>query len=153
MARSAGCSATSPAQTAGSARSARKQDEEATPPCRGLARFRPEDREVFFGRARLREELREPVCGHRFAVVFGASGSGVLAAASRADPQLQEAIRKMGRPTVLRILLHRPCAERRRDAFPDSVPLSPTGAHSPRPNASHHSASRKALRPWGSSQA
>ncbi|MCZ0988022.1 hypothetical protein O1M54_24265 [Streptomyces diastatochromogenes] len=45
-------------------------------PYRGLARFEPADQALFFGRDRLAEEVRRLVCDHRFAVVFGASGSG-----------------------------------------------------------------------------
>ena len=54
-----------------------EDDEDAAPPpYRGLARFEPADQRLFFGRARLTEDLLQLVCGHRFAAMFGASGSG-----------------------------------------------------------------------------
>ena len=89
------------AEVAGEARS----DAEETPPYRGLARFEPDDRELFFGRDRLIAELRELVCSHRFAVVFGASGSG-KSSLLRAGliPSLREEIAARGRPAVLRVL-------------------------------------------------
>ncbi|MFI1353171.1 hypothetical protein ACH4TV_06240 [Streptomyces sp. NPDC020898] len=52
-------------------------DEKDVPaPYRGLARFEPDDHELFFGRDRLVAELYELMTTHRFAAVFGASGSG-----------------------------------------------------------------------------
>lgn len=48
----------------------------AAPPYRGLARFEPGDRDRFFGRDRLTADLVELVRTHRFAAVFGPSGSG-----------------------------------------------------------------------------
>ncbi|MFJ8332893.1 helix-turn-helix domain-containing protein [Streptomyces sp. NPDC094437] len=82
-----------------------RDDADETPPYRGLARFEPGDRELFFGRDRLVDELCELVCGHRFAVVFGASGSG-KSSLLRAGliPRLQEEIARRHRPTVLRVL-------------------------------------------------
>jgi hypothetical protein len=79
--------------------------EDAAPPYRGLGRFEPVDRELFFGRERLLDELLELVCGHRFAVVFGASGSG-KSSLLRAGliPRFQERIAEQGRPGVIRIL-------------------------------------------------
>ncbi|UUU32759.1 hypothetical protein JIX56_24290 [Streptomyces sp. CA-210063] len=84
---------------------ARQDAEDATPPYRGLARFEPDDRDLFFGRDQLAEELRELVCGHRFAVVFGASGSG-KSSLLRAGliPRMREKIADQGGPAVLRIL-------------------------------------------------
>ncbi|WP_443073289.1 nSTAND1 domain-containing NTPase [Streptomyces sp. NBC_01451] len=78
---------------------------DAAPPYRGLARFEPDDRALFFGRDRLVEELRELVCGHRFAVLFGASGSG-KSSLLRAGliPRLREEIAARGCPAVLRVL-------------------------------------------------
>ncbi|QOV36986.1 hypothetical protein IM697_00465 [Streptomyces ferrugineus] len=83
----------------------REDDEEAAPPYRGLSRFEPADQGLFFGRARLTEDLLELVCGHRFAAVFGASGSG-KSSLLRAGliPRLQEEIADRGRPAVLRVL-------------------------------------------------
>ncbi|WUB77363.1 hypothetical protein OG734_24055 [Streptomyces sp. NBC_00576] len=84
---------------------ARQDAEGATPPYRGLARFEPGDRDLFFGRDRLVEELQELVCNRRFAVVFGASGSG-KSSLLRAGliPRLQEKIADLGYPAALRIL-------------------------------------------------
>ncbi|MFI1358316.1 helix-turn-helix domain-containing protein [Streptomyces sp. NPDC020898] len=48
----------------------------ASAPYRGLARFEPDDHELFFGRDRMVAELCELMTAHRFAAVFGASGSG-----------------------------------------------------------------------------
>ncbi|KMS68930.1 WD domain, G-beta repeat protein [Streptomyces viridochromogenes] len=84
---------------------AREDDEDAAPPYRGLARFEPADQGLFFGRDRLVEELLELVCGHRFAAVFGASGSG-KSSLLRAGliPRLQKEIADRGGPAVLRVL-------------------------------------------------
>ncbi|MEU9330886.1 hypothetical protein AB0D91_45365 [Streptomyces canus] len=80
-------------------------EEDMSPPYRGLARFELDDRELFFGRDRLVEELRELVSGHRLAVLFGASGSG-KSSLLRAGliPRLREEIERRDRPAVLRIL-------------------------------------------------
>ncbi|MEX3103775.1 WD40 repeat domain-containing protein [Streptomyces sp. ST1015] len=79
--------------------------EDAPPPYRGLDRFEPADQDLFFGRDRLVEELAELVCGHRFAAVFGASGSG-KSSLLRAGliPRLRQEIARRDRPTALRIL-------------------------------------------------
>ncbi|MDW4904784.1 hypothetical protein RB628_05345 [Streptomyces sp. ADMS] len=58
------------------ASAARDEDGEAAAPYRGLAPFGQDDRELFFGRDELVGELLRLVREHRFAVVFGASGSG-----------------------------------------------------------------------------
>ncbi|WP_031483150.1 nSTAND1 domain-containing NTPase [Streptomyces bicolor] len=83
----------------------REDDEDAAPPYRGLARFEPADQGLFFGRDRLTEDLLQLVCEHRFAAVFGASGSG-KSSLLRAGliPRLQEEIADRGRPAVLRVL-------------------------------------------------
>ncbi|WP_372497392.1 WD40 repeat domain-containing protein [Streptomyces muensis] len=83
----------------------RQEDADAAPPYRGLARFEPDDRELFFGRDRLIEELSELGCGSPFAVLFGASGSG-KSSLLRAGliPLLRERIAQQGRTAVLRIL-------------------------------------------------
>ncbi|MFI5800127.1 hypothetical protein [Streptomyces sp. NPDC051677] len=90
------------AEAAGTARVA---DEAVPPPYRGLARFEPDDRELFFGRDRLVEQLNRLVCDHRFAVLFGASGSG-KSSLLRAGliPRLRDEIATRGRPAVLRVL-------------------------------------------------
>ncbi|GKQ39949.1 hypothetical protein [Streptomyces sp. A012304] len=73
-------------------------------PYRGLARFEPDDRELFFGRDRLADELRRLVREHRFAVLFGASGSG-KSSLLRAGliPRLREEIAGRSRPAALRV--------------------------------------------------
>ncbi|MFI7398995.1 helix-turn-helix domain-containing protein [Streptomyces sp. NPDC049541] len=83
----------------------RQEDAGAAPPYRGLTRFEPDDRELFFGRDRLIDELSELACGCPFAVVFGASGSG-KSSLLRAGliPLLREKIAEQGRTAVLRIL-------------------------------------------------
>ncbi|MFC8348619.1 hypothetical protein [Streptomyces sp. NPDC057280] len=82
-----------------------RDDDEDVVPYRGLARFEPADQGLFFGRARLTEDLLRLVCGHRFAAVFGASGSG-KSSLLRAGliPRLQKEIAGRGRPAVLRVL-------------------------------------------------
>ncbi|GGP71857.1 nSTAND1 domain-containing NTPase [Saccharothrix coeruleofusca] len=50
--------------------------EEAHPPYAGLAAFRVEDAEWFFGRDRFLEDLLSKVRARRFVAVFGASGAG-----------------------------------------------------------------------------
>ncbi|PIM69169.1 hypothetical protein CTU88_29670 [Streptomyces sp. JV178] len=81
------------------------EEADAAPPYRGLTRFEPDDRELFFGRDRLVDELSELAFGSPFAVVFGASGSG-KSSLLRAGllPLLQERIARQGRPAVVRIL-------------------------------------------------
>ncbi|MEU5321174.1 hypothetical protein AB0G67_31135 [Streptomyces sp. NPDC021056] len=58
------------------ASAARGEGGAAAAPYRGLAPFDSDDRELFFGRDGLVGELVRLVREHRFAVVFGASGSG-----------------------------------------------------------------------------
>ncbi|WP_030194814.1 hypothetical protein [Streptomyces sp. NRRL S-87] len=53
---------------------AQRDDEPA--PYRGLARYEPGDRELFFGRDRLVDDLVALARAHRVVVVFGPSGSG-----------------------------------------------------------------------------
>ncbi|MEU0413924.1 helix-turn-helix domain-containing protein [Streptomyces griseorubiginosus] len=82
-----------------------RDDQDSVPPYRGLARFEPADRELFFGRDRLVENLRTLVRGSRFAVVFGASGSG-KSSLLRAGliPCLQEEAGQQEQSAVLRVL-------------------------------------------------
>lgn len=82
----------------------REDETDAAPPYRGLARFEPDDRHLFFGRDRTVEELRRLVCDQRLAVLFGASGSG-KSSLLRAGliPRLREAIAEHGHPAVLRV--------------------------------------------------
>ncbi|WBO65031.1 helix-turn-helix domain-containing protein [Streptomyces camelliae] len=74
-------------------------------PYRGLARFEPGDRHLFFGRDRVVAEVGELVCENRFAVLFGPSGSG-KSSLLRAGliPRLREEIAARGHPARLRIL-------------------------------------------------
>ncbi|MFE0424135.1 helix-turn-helix domain-containing protein [Streptomyces sp. NPDC058953] len=51
-------------------------DDGTESPYQGLARFEPGDRDRFFGRDDLIAKALELVSGHRFAAVFGPSGSG-----------------------------------------------------------------------------
>ncbi|MEH0417325.1 nSTAND1 domain-containing NTPase [Streptomyces sp. B21-083] len=89
------------AEAAGTAR----EEDEEVPPYRGLTRFEPDDRQLFFGRDRLVEELNRLVCDHRFAVLFGASGSG-KSSLLRAGliPRLRDEIATRGRPAVVCVL-------------------------------------------------
>ncbi|WP_151480746.1 nSTAND1 domain-containing NTPase [Streptomyces albicerus] len=74
------------------------------PPYRGLARFEPDDSDLFFGRETLVTELVELVREHRFAAVFGPSGSG-KSSLLRAGliPRLRQAA-GAERPAVIRVL-------------------------------------------------
>ncbi|KPI09427.1 transcriptional regulator, XRE family [Actinobacteria bacterium OK074] len=80
-------------------------DPETPAPYRGLARFEPDDSALFFGRDRMIEDLRELVCGHRLAMLFGASGSG-KSSLLRAGliPRIREEIARLDCPAVLRVL-------------------------------------------------
>lgn len=73
-------------------------------PYRGLARFEPGDRHLFFGRDRMIEELCRLVSDHRLAVLFGASGSG-KSSLLRAGmiPRIREEITRLGGTAVLRV--------------------------------------------------
>ncbi|MFK4271658.1 nSTAND1 domain-containing NTPase [Streptomyces milbemycinicus] len=83
------------------------EDDDATPPYRGLARFEPGDHERFFGREQLVADLLELVRERRFAAVFGPSGSGK---SSLLRAGLIPALRDDGtaaplpRPSVIRVL-------------------------------------------------
>ncbi|MFE7275577.1 hypothetical protein [Streptomyces sp. NPDC057623] len=83
----------------------REESADTAPPYRGLARFEPDDRHLFFGRERMVEELNRLMRDHRFAVLFGASGSG-KSSLLRAGliPALREEIARCGSPAVLRVL-------------------------------------------------
>ncbi|MET9832138.1 hypothetical protein ABZ078_23200 [Streptomyces sp. NPDC006385] len=90
---------------AAAAEAVRAEAADTTPPYRGLARFEPDDRHLFFGRDRMVEELHRLVCDHRFAVLFGASGSG-KSSLLRAGliPALREEMGRRSRRAVLRVL-------------------------------------------------
>ncbi|GAQ69458.1 hypothetical protein ACKI1I_02405 [Streptomyces turgidiscabies] len=90
------------------AAAARAEDGEASAPYRGLAPFGSDDRDLFFGRDELVGELLRLVREHRFAVVFGASGSG-KSSLLRAGliPRLQQEsacqVRQRSGPAVVRV--------------------------------------------------
>lgn len=73
-------------------------------PYRGLARFEPADSDLFFGREALARELLRLARAHRFAAVFGPSGSG-KSSLLRAGliPLLREGT-GADRPAVVRVL-------------------------------------------------
>ncbi|KUN58962.1 hypothetical protein AQJ46_42610 [Streptomyces canus] len=73
-------------------------------PYRGLARFEPGDSDLFFGRDRQVGELLGLVRAHRFAAVFGPSGSG-KSSLLRAGliPALRQE-QRADRPAVIRVL-------------------------------------------------
>ncbi|MEU7242666.1 DNA-binding protein [Streptomyces sparsogenes] len=81
------------------------EDEDATPPYRGLARFEPGDHDRFFGRDQLLAELVELVADRRFVAVFGPSGSG-KSSLLRAGliPALRDGAPAVPRPAVIRVL-------------------------------------------------
>lgn len=83
----------------------REEAADVPPPYRGLARFEPDDQHLFFGRDRMAEDLGRLVCDHRFAVLFGASGSG-KSSLLRAGliPRLRAEIARRDCPAVLRVL-------------------------------------------------
>ncbi|GAA2384902.1 hypothetical protein GCM10010420_04080 [Streptomyces glaucosporus] len=88
------------------ARRTRTQDDDGPkPPYRGLARFEPDDADLFFGRDRLARKLTDLTRRHRFTAVFGPSGSG-KSSLLRAGliPRLREAGDDGPRPAVVRII-------------------------------------------------
>ncbi|MFI9170723.1 WD40 repeat domain-containing protein [Streptomyces lincolnensis] len=86
-------------------RACREDPTDVAPPYRGLARFEPDDRELFFGRDDMIDQLHRLVRDHRLAVLSGASGSG-KSSLLRAGliPRLREEMGGGGRPAVLRVL-------------------------------------------------
>ena len=82
-----------------------REEPSDVPPYRGLARFEPDDHALFFGRDRMLGQLHTLVCDHRFAVLFGASGSG-KSSLLRAGliPRLREEMALRATPAVLRVL-------------------------------------------------
>nr|WP_319199940.1 helix-turn-helix domain-containing protein [Streptomyces sp. ME02-8801-2C] len=79
--------------------------EDVPSPYRGLTRFEPSDRHLFFGRDRVVSEVEDLLVRHRFAVLFGPSGSG-KSSLLRAGliPRLQEMSAARHDPVKLRIL-------------------------------------------------
>ncbi|GAA2468273.1 WD40 repeat domain-containing protein [Streptomyces macrosporus] len=82
-----------------------RDDDEARPPYRGLARFEPDDAALFFGRDRLVEKLTDLTRRHRFTAVFGPSGSG-KSSLLRAGliPRLRQGGDGGPRPATVRII-------------------------------------------------
>ncbi|WP_328744213.1 helix-turn-helix domain-containing protein [Streptomyces sp. NBC_00285] len=74
------------------------------PPYRGLARFEPADSDLFFGRETLVAELAELTRDHRFAAVFGASGSGKSSLLRAGLIPLLRRAEGAERPAVIRVL-------------------------------------------------
>ncbi|WP_338118136.1 helix-turn-helix domain-containing protein, partial [Streptomyces coryli] len=88
--------------------------DQGPPPYRGLARFEPDDRQTYFGREQLTDEVVRLVAGHRFAAVFGPSGSGK---SSLLRAGLVPAVREQGAAAVIRILTPGEHPERHADAL------------------------------------
>ncbi len=63
-------------QTAEEEAAWRQPEANAEPPYRGLQRFEPGDKDLFFGRDQITARLAVHVCDHRLVAVVGASGSG-----------------------------------------------------------------------------
>ena len=82
-----------------------EEDEGATPPYRGLARFEPGDSGRFFGRDQLVADLAELALDNRFVAVVGTSGSG-KSSLLRAGlvPALRGEAWPGARPAAVRIL-------------------------------------------------
>ncbi|PNG17698.1 nSTAND1 domain-containing NTPase [Streptomyces cahuitamycinicus] len=73
-------------------------------PYRGLARFEPDDSDLFFGRESLAREFLHLARAHRFAAVFGPSGSGKSSLLRAGLIPLLRDGRGADRPAVLRVL-------------------------------------------------
>ncbi|WP_240806343.1 helix-turn-helix domain-containing protein [Streptomyces tibetensis] len=73
-------------------------------PYRGLARFEPADSDLFFGREALVRELLDLAHTHRFAAVFGPSGSGKSSLLRAGLIPLLREDRGTSRPAVVRVL-------------------------------------------------
>ncbi|MEU7647252.1 nSTAND1 domain-containing NTPase [Streptomyces huasconensis] len=102
------------------------QEETAEAPYRGLVRFEAGDRDLFFGRARLTDDLVRLAHAHRVTAVFGPSGSG-KSSLLRAGliPCLREAEDAAPRPAAIRILT--PGPRPARDHTRLFTPAAPTG--------------------------
>lgn len=92
-------------QAAEQAAASRRRDDDEDAPYRGLARFEPGDRDLFFGREALIAQLTGLMRFHRLVAVVGASGSG-KSSLLRAGliPALQTAVAPDRRPAAIRIL-------------------------------------------------
>ncbi|MGW5450145.1 NACHT and WD repeat domain-containing protein [Streptomyces asiaticus] len=82
-----------------------RADDEAEPPYRGLARFEPDDADLFFGRDQLIDDLLHLTGQHRITAVVGASGSG-KSSLLRAGfiPRLRTTDDPHLRPAALRVI-------------------------------------------------
>ncbi|MEU5639654.1 nSTAND1 domain-containing NTPase [Streptomyces milbemycinicus] len=82
-----------------------RDDEDAKPPYRGLARFEPDDAALFFGRDQLIDDLLHLTAHHRITAVVGASGSG-KSSLLRAGliPRLRTTDNADLRPAALRVI-------------------------------------------------
>ncbi|MGV9567979.1 nSTAND1 domain-containing NTPase [Streptomyces sp. NPDC003480] len=92
-------------QAAEEAAATADRDDDADAPYRGLARFEPGHRDLFFGRDALVAELAALLDTHRLVAVVGASGSG-KSSLLRAGliPSLQTSATPDRRPAAIRIL-------------------------------------------------
>ncbi|WP_323138564.1 MULTISPECIES: helix-turn-helix domain-containing protein [unclassified Streptomyces] len=83
----------------------RPADQDTEPPYRGLARFEPDDADLFFGRDHLIDDLLELARNRRVTALVGASGSG-KSSLLRAGlvPRLRHTDQPAPRPAALRII-------------------------------------------------
>ncbi|WP_409239636.1 DNA-binding protein [Streptomyces sp. PA5.6] len=120
------------AQQEADARAHVPQEETVEAPYRGLMRFEAGDRGLFFGRARLTDDLVRLARAHRVTVVFGPSGSG-KSSLLRAGliPCLRETEDAALRPAAIRILTPgtRPARDHTKLFTPAAPadPAAPTG--------------------------
>ncbi|WP_405668922.1 WD40 repeat domain-containing protein (plasmid) [Streptomyces sp. NBC_01166] len=91
--------------TADAAKEAEAVEEVATSPYKGLARFEPDDRDIYFGRGELVAELAASVARHRIVALVGGSGSG-KSSLLRAGlvPALRNDEDPRRRPAVVRVI-------------------------------------------------
>ncbi|MFI7316936.1 hypothetical protein [Streptomyces venezuelae] len=106
------------------------QEETGEAPYRGLVRFEAGDRDLFFGRDRLTDDLVRLARAHRVTAVFGPSGSG-KSSLLRAGliPCLRETEGAAPRPAAIRILT--PGARPVRDHARLFTPAAPTAPVAP----------------------
>ncbi|MEU5896756.1 nSTAND1 domain-containing NTPase [Streptomyces venezuelae] len=109
------------------------QEETVEAPYRGLVRFEAGDRDLFFGRDRLTDDLVRLARAHRVTAVFGPSGSG-KSSLLRAGliPCLREAEDAAPRPAAIRILTPgtRPAREHA-GLFTPAAPTAPVAPTAP----------------------
>ncbi|WDM15975.1 WD40 repeat domain-containing protein [Streptomyces lavenduligriseus] len=92
-------------EAAGQEAEQRAATDDAVPPYRGLARFEPQDADVFFGRDALVGRLSELCLARRLTAVLGPSGSG-KSSLLRAGliPRLRDPAGPLPRPAAVRVL-------------------------------------------------